>query len=203
MWGILLLASPFILSREGQVLRIKNELAAVSTAFGQEKADEISHSAGLAYKSLFIDTGYLSEKSKFYSRPMTPAESKLDGVMARPTTAFSNATNGYLTALSVNVYGLLLRWGIITHWMLFILPFVVAAFLDGFVTRKVKFAEFGFISPMAYSLSMHFIVFLLFFPLLYLVVPLPVTPYFMPGWAICLGFPLIFMISNTQRLFNG
>ncbi|MFD2274204.1 DUF4400 domain-containing protein [Undibacterium arcticum] len=139
MWGILLLASPFILSREGQVLRIKNELAAVSTAFGQEKKltrSLIQPDWRINLCSLI--PAICPKKSKFYSRPMTPAESKLDGVMARPTTAFSNATNGYLTALSVNVYGLLLRWGIITHWMLFILPFVVAAFLDGFVTRKVK-----------------------------------------------------------------
>ena len=197
-----LLASPLLLSKDGQVNRIKSELEMVGGVFGQEKMDEITQEASSKYKFLFFDTGYLTEQSKLYARPMTPGEKGVEAIR-EPTETFARTTNAYLLALSVNVYGLLVRWGIIAHWMLFILPFLLAAFVDGFVTRKIKFSEFGFISPMAYSFSLHIIIFLLFVPLLYLVAPLPITPYFMPGWAIFMGFPIILMISNTQRLLNG
>jgi hypothetical protein len=202
IWGMFLLASPLLLSMDGQVHRIRDEVNSVTTVFGEAKTTEILTEASTKYKSLFIDTGFLSEKSKLYARQRTTKQEQED-LFAHPTKSLTMVTNGYLQSLSVNVYGLFVRWGITMHWMLFILPFLAAAFLDGFVTRKIKFMDFGFISPMAYSMSLHLIIALSFVPILYLVMPLPISPYFMPGWALVMGFPIILMISNTQRLLNG
>lgn len=201
IWLMALLALPLLLPIEMQTNRIYTEIARTSDVFGKAKADEITMEASETYKALFISTGYLSENNPTYTKPqnINNGTAILDG----PAQVFSRATNSYLTNLSVNVYGMLVRWGVVSHWMLFIFPFVLAAFIDGFVIRKIKFSEFGFISPMAYSISLHFIIFIAFIPMLYLIAPLPITPYFMPGWALCIGLPIMLMISNTQRLLGS
>jgi hypothetical protein len=202
IWAMCLIATPLLTTVDGQVRRIDAELAVTKGVFGDRKTDEISESATAKYRSLFLDTGILTEKARVFTKEAAPEQKKLD-LMNRPADAFASLTNGYLLAFSVNVYGMLVRWGVITHWLLFIAPFLLAAFVDGFVIRKVKFSEFGFMSPMAYSMALHFIIFILFVPMLYLIAPLPITPYFMPGWALCLGLPIMLMISNTQRLLNA
>jgi hypothetical protein len=202
VWGMVLLASPLMLPMEGQIARIKKEIELTRGAFGDAQVAEIIQDASSTYKAIFIETGYLTSNSKVYTKPMT-AEQKQLTILEKTTEKFATVTNGYLTALSVNLYGVMVRWGIFCHWLLFIAPFLVAAFIDGFVVRKIKFSEFGFISPMAYSFSLHGIIFILFIPLLYLIAPLPITPYFMPGWALVLSFPIMLMIANTQRLLNA
>lgn len=202
IWGMLFLVSPLLLSTDGQISRIKLEVESAKGAFGESKTEEIVGKASGHYKTLFIETGLLTEKNKLYTKQIAPGN-KFQELAGGASKSMSHVTNGYLRALSINVYGIMVRWGIILHWLLFIFPFIVAAFADGYVTRKIKFSQFGFISPMAYSLSIHFIVFMLFIPLLYLVAPIPVTPYFMPGWAMIMGLPINLLVSNTQRLFNG
>lgn len=202
IWGMMFLASPLVLSQDGQIARIKDEISSIKLAFGTAKADEIVSDSSGIYRRLFIDTKVLTEENKLYTKS-DDREGTVGGFTAAPARSMSNLTNGYLRALSVNVYGLFIRWNIFLHWSIFILPFIMAAFVDGFVTRKIKFAQFGFISPMAYSFSMHIILFLTFIPLLYLVMPLPITPYFMPTWAMIMAFPINMLVSNTQRLFNG
>lgn len=201
VWLMALLATPLLLSIETQTRRIYAELERTSDVFGKAKAEEITSEASERYKALFINTGYLTEKNPTYTKPQN-IHNKTE-LLDEPAKVFSKATNDYLTNLSVNVYGMLVRWGVVSHWMLFIFPFILASFIDGFVIRKIKFSEFGFISPMAYSMSLHFIIFVAFIPMLYLIAPLPITPYFMPGWALCMGLPIMLMISNTQRLLNA
>lgn len=201
VWGILFLASPLMLSSEGQVRRIQKEIDSVKVAFGSDKTKAIINDANETYRAYFIETGWLSEENKLYTQ-QSSKRNEVDDVVSAGAKAMSNVTNGYLHALSVNVYGFLMRWEIFLHWWLFILPFVVAAFIDGYVTRKIKFSQFGYMSPMAYSMSLHIIVFLIFIPLLYLVAPLPISPYFMPGWAVVMGVPINLLVSNTQRLLN-
>jgi hypothetical protein len=202
IWGIMFLASPLLLATDGQVVRIKSEVSSIRSVFGDLKTDEIVGSASTSYQSMFIKSGILTEQNKLYTKQAEPGN-RFSSLVSKPSQALSSVSNGYLRALSINVYGIMVRWGIILHWLLFIFPFIAAAFSDGFVTRKIKFTEFGFISPMAYSMSLHLIVFMLFVPLLYLVAPLPVTPYFMPGWAMLMALPINLMVANTQRLFNG
>lgn len=201
IWGILFLVSPLLLSTDGQVGRIKDEIRSIEVAFGSGKAKEIVIDTSKIYRTFFIDTGILTEENKLYTR-QSFKQGSVEELTSTSSKELSNATNSYLRALSVNVYGILIRCEIFMHWFIFILPFVAASFVDGFVTRKVKFSQFGYMSPMAYSMSLHFILFLLFIPLLYLVAPLPISPYFMPGWALLMALPINLLVSNTQRLFN-
>ena len=76
----------------------------------------------------------------------------------------------------------------------------VAVVVDGLVIRKVKFATFGYSSPIRFSISAHSMIVVGLLPVLYLVVPLPVTPLFLPFWLLLSAVPIMTLLSNTQRI---
>jgi hypothetical protein len=95
-----------------------------------------------------------------------------------------------------------LRLFIFIVWLLILIPVFVAAVIDGLVQRAIKRAEFGAIRPAAYTLASIVVVPLAMAPLLYLVVPLPISPLVSPLWAVVLALPLSFMVSNMQPIFG-
>jgi len=200
VWMLLFIGTPMIISPASQMNRIKEEIRSVNFVFGTLQEDAIVSSANKTYKSLFLDTGILIENNKLYTKNVVKTR-EFEDIGSNASGMLSSLSNGYLHSLSINIYGLLIRWGIFLHWSIFILPFIVAAFIDGFVVRKIKFTEFGFISPMAYSFSIHVILFLIFIPLAYLVAPIPISAYFMPVWALIIALPINMLVGNTQRLF--
>lgn len=200
-WFLILLVVPFVLGTEQQLKRIRTEVDDVTVAFGPAKTKDLVDSASALYSAIFVQTGLLSQENKLYAKPAEDRVKTMPG--ANGANALTTATNSYFVAFSMNIYGVLLRWGITWHWAVFILPFLAAAFVDGFVIRKVKLSEFGYISPMAYSLSLHSVIFLLAIPFVYLVVPLPLTAYFMPMWALAVAVPVMLMVANTQRLLKA
>ena len=85
-------------------------------------------------------------------------------------------------------------------WLPYIAPFFIAAILDAAVSRRIKFSSFGYSSPIKFSVASHMLIVIVFLPILYLVIPLPVTPLFIPFWALISAVPVMTVISNTQRV---
>lgn len=197
---LVVLGAPILLTAEQQTGRVEHELEMTVAAFGEKKTEQLQQITNDEYLFLFSSSASKNQTGLQDNRiEGRQSHTPLD----RVGHLIKAISNGYLYKFSLEIYGLLLRFHILMHWIGIVSPFLIAAIVDGFVTRKIKYREFGYISPLSYSVSLHFLILACAFPAFYLVVPIPITPYFIPGWALVLGLPLILLISNTQRLFSS
>ena len=100
------------------------------------------------------------------------------------------------------MFVIVLRLFIFLLWAVILLPVFIAAIIDGFVQRAIKRAEFGAIRPAAYTLLSMVVIPLAMAPLIYLVIPLPISPLVSPLWALVMALPLSAMVSNMQPIFG-
>lgn len=157
---------------------------------------------------------WLQDKSAFIFDVYSPADavgrSAVRGtemaltkrVVAGPGVAITNAFNSYVEGLVLNFFVVALRFLIFALWFLILLPVFIAAVVDGFVQRAIKREEFGAIRPAAYSLTSMIVIPLAMAPLVYLALPVPVTPLVSPMWALAMVLPLSSMVSNSQPIFG-
>lgn len=119
-----------------------------------------------------------------------------------PGEAMSIMFNSYLQGLVLESFVASMRLAIALVWIVVLSPLLFAAAFDGFMQRAIKRSEFGKIRPATFSVASMLVVPLIAAPLLYLVVPIPVSPLIAPAWAFVLCLPLSVLIANTQPLFG-
>jgi hypothetical protein len=123
-------------------------------------------------------------------------------VVSGPGVAITHAFNSYVEGLVLNFFVVTLRFFIFALWFLILLPVFVAAVIDGFVQRAIKRDEFGAIRPAAYSLTSMIVIPLAMAPIVYLSLPVPISPLVSPMWALLMALPLSSMVSNSQPIFG-
>ena len=178
--------------------RVVHELGMIESVLGKAETTKVTTLATNIYNAVFIETGFL-QTSK---RAMVTEEEKAhsEEAFGQSLRNLSNRTNDYLLGLSALCFASLVRIAIFFAWLPYVLPFFLAAMVDAVVRRKVKFATFGYSSPIKFSVAVHLLIIVLFLPILYLVAPLPVTPLFIPFWALISAIPMMTAIANTQRV---
>lgn len=133
----------------------------------------------------------------------TRGEQRLTQQVAGPVgMGFSKAYNSYLQGLILQGYVLTIRAAIVTFWLLFLLPMFVATVYDGLMLRAIKRAEFGSIRPATFTLAGLLVIPLLTLPVLYLTIPVSLSPLLAPMWAAIVALPLSILVSNSQPLFG-
>lgn len=159
-------------------------------------------------------TDWLQEKASVVFGVYTPAGTVGDAairgkdmaltkrVVSGPGVAITHAFNSYVEGLVLNFFVVTLRFFIFALWFLILLPVFVAAVIDGFVQRAIKRDEFGAIRPAAYSLTSMIVIPLAMAPIVYLSVPVPISPLVSPLWALLMALPLSSMVSNSQPIFG-
>lgn len=201
IWLILLIvafiAMPLMMKPHAIMSRVMGELEMMQMVLGTDDANKITRSATTWYNAFFVDTGLIDSTSKAY---VSESEKNASQTFFGGATRIVDVTNGYLLSFAAQAYAMMIRLFIILSWLPFIFPFMLAVVIDGMVTRRIKMESFGFASPIAYSLALHTIIVIVFFPALYLLLPIPVTPLFMPFWALAIAFPVSMLIGNTQRV---
>lgn len=201
LWLILLLVSfiamPLMIKQQTIMARVMGELEMIQSVFGAEDTSKLAHSATVWYNALFVDTGLIDSTSKAH---VSQSEKDTGQIFFGGAVRITDVTNGYLLSFAAQAYAMMIRLFIILSWLPYIFPFMLAVVVDGMVARKIKFESFGFSSPIAYSLALHAIIVIVFFPTLYLLLPIPVTPLFMPFWALAIALPVSMLIGNTQRV---
>ena len=193
---LLFLATPVF--RDGQALEAvaTGELALTRQVFGSATGEWLGKRARLVYR--------------LYTPAAAVARARIEGEgMARtrrivpgPGTSMTLTYNSYVQGLVLSLYVACLRALIVLLWLLVLLPVFAAAVVDGFVQRAIKRAEFGAIRPAAFSIASLVVIPLAMGPLLYLVLPFPVTPLVAPLWALALALPLSWLVSNSQPVFG-
>ena len=178
--------------------RVLHEIAMIESALGKTETRNVTESAANNYKALFEDTGLV----KTTRRAMVTEEEKSasEAMFGGSVRAITDRTNDYVLGFSALCYAMLVRLAIVLAWLPYIAPFFLAVIVDSVVTRRVKFETFKSSSPIKFSVAGHMIIVVLFLPVLYLVVPLPVTPLFIPFWTLLSSLPVMILIANTQRV---
>lgn len=202
VWLILLLLGAFLvpaLSSSTDIMRrVLRELDLIETVLGKNETAALTRSASDVYNELFVATGLIETTQKAL---VSKAEQKTsEGIFGMSTTKLSDATNDYILGLSALCFASLVRILIFGTWLPYIAPFFIAVIADGYVRRQIKMVSFGYTSPVLYSLALHSMIVMVFLPILYLIVPVPLSPILIPFWALFAAVPVMTMISNTQRL---
>lgn len=195
---VALFAGPLFITPGHQLSRIESEVNSALDIFGMQTASEIVESSKSAYNSFFVSSGLLAfaDDNLTVDQENMASSSRLFGGFTR----VAQSTNDWLLSTTYAFYGLFIRLGIMWQWCFYMLPLFIGAIVEGMVRRKIKYAGFGFSPPIAYTGALHGIIALLGLPLIYLLIPLPVTPYFMPFWTLILAIAVLGFMENFQRL---
>jgi hypothetical protein len=190
---------PLVQSKDDTLERITNEINNTTFLMGTVSSGQIVGQANALFDSAFVKTGVIDFSS--YGKTSQAALEKqritpIGGTVER----FSLRVNDYIDSLIAQCYGLILRLVLMCQWLPYIAPFAFAVIVHGITLRNIKFDTGGIISPMVYSTALHMMVVIFFFPLLYLIIPLVLTPLFVPYWLILSAIPTIAVLSNIQRV---
>lgn len=195
--AIAFLGWPALTDAPSIMKQVQTEFGMMTNVFGKEETHRIAKDGNQAYKAIFHDSGMFKSINDIYVTSESISET---GKVLPASNVLAITTNNYWLTFSANVYRMALRVYVLGIWFPYILPFLLAVFIDGGVLRRIKLATYGYMSPMRYSLGMHLVIATTFFPLLYLVAPIPVSPYFPPYWALMMALPSVLMLSNVQRM---
>lgn len=202
LWIILIavciLGMPAISSPKDIMNRVIHELGMIEQVLGKAETTRVTTSATTIYNALFVETGFVGATKK----AMVTEEEKLhsESMFGQSVRGISDQTNNYLLGFSALCFASLVRIVIFIAWLPYMAPFFLAAILDAAVSRRIKFFSFGYSSPIKFSAASHMLIVIVFLPILYLVLPMPVTPLFIPFWALISAIPVMTVISNMQRV---
>lgn len=172
------------------------EMQLTRNTFGDRTADWLQEKASLVF-GVYTPAGTVGEAA-IRGKDMELTKRVVPG----PGVAITHAFNSYVEGLVLNFFVVTLRFFIFGLWFLILLPVFVAAVIDGFVQRAIKRDEFGAIRPAAYSLTSMIVIPLAMAPIVYLSVPVPISPLVSPLWALLMALPLSSMVSNSQPIFG-
>ena len=191
-----LLAVPAFLPPESAQARLTSEYDSSALIFGEQKVGDITQHANSAYQTVvgglglenLIESGYVKRKDV---EDLQIAKG-LNNVM-------SITTNRYLESMLLQIYGVFFRGALMLHWLVYVGVFLIAAIVDGAMQRKVKQELIQMNAPIKFALGLHAAIFMVFLPLAYLLLPIAVTPWFMPIWAVVIAYPMAKAIANAVK----
>lgn len=192
----LFLLNPLVRDGDAMERFVVRELQMTRDTFGDKTADWLEGKAGVIY-GLYMPAETVSD-SQIRGKDMDLTRRLVGG----PGVAITKSFNSYVQGLVLNFYIAALRFFIFGVWFLVLLPVFFAAVIDGFVQRAIKRSEFGAIRPAAYSLTSMVVIPMAMAPLVYLSLPVPISPLVSPMWALLMILPLSAMVSNSQPIFG-
>lgn len=195
---VLFLLVPLLSSPEVQWGNATKELQMVTSAFGLADATEMATTANNAYETIFVKSGFIAFTRGGYVTENDKQHATMP--MGGGLGSTVRTTNGYLDTLAAMVYVVLLRAVMMLNWIPFIFPFLIGVAAEGYMSRKIKFAEFGEFGATVFAGAVHLLVLMLMLPVVYLFLPYPITPLFMPVWILLSAVPMVLAISNANQI---
>lgn len=204
IWIVLFMAAfwsvPIFVSADASKLRIQKELETVYHQFGEQAHNQIVDGSNALYQSLIVNTGL--HQFVLNRTVSNAAQKQTEQLLGQTVTVSSNATNNYLSNALANWYGLTLRVQILLIWLPLVIPFLLGAVVDGYVARKIKLSSIGFFSANAFSATSHLLIGLCCLPVLYLIAPMVMSPFWIPLMAVIGAIALRIFIRNAQRFWD-
>ena len=199
LFVVCLLISPLMRKGPAMVDFAKNEIQATQNAFGPIFGAWILGSVDALYKNSPAAVVSKTAKGAVTEKEQ---EQRLSKNLGKGIQGLIGMANSYFTGVVLAAYIACLRLLILACWFGMLAPVLIAALLDGFSQRAIKQYEFGSIRPAAFSILAMIVIPFCFAPLLYLTIPLPVSPSIVPAWIFLGCIPLSMLIANTQPIFG-
>lgn len=194
---VLIVALPALMSADRIERRVHEEAVWAREAFGEERMNRIIERANGAWRSVVGESGV---QEKITAKPQTEAGGAAQKGIRRAKKSLYDLTSGYLASLSTQLYAVFLRGAILLEWFSVIGVFLVAVCVDGYTRRRIKMATGGLSSPVMFSWASHSMIAVALSPVVYILIPVSVTPLFMPWWAMAMAMPLSLAIANAVRV---
>jgi len=180
--------------RERVVAQIQEEYRQTINVMGEQNAELIYASADANFRSMIVDTGIFRESYRMF---VPDGKRDMDGinVMGRGITWFEERLNAFWAV----VFRSFQRLSLFNTWLPYALLLLVPAAVDGWEQRAIKRDTFGYTSPFRYAIAYYGIVLLLVFPVVYFLLPFPLSPLLPPMWALVATAAIVTMAANTQK----
>lgn len=195
LFAILLLVLPFFTPAWSIKNRIDNELQSVRSLLGDETTNQIIESANLANRFFVDSTGIGSALAKMYS----PDDEK-NMLMGPSGNYAATFTNTWLLSFTLTLYMAFLRFFMMLGYAGFGLIFLVGVAIDGLCSKYIRGAEAKGNSPVVFGWAMHAFLAVFFIPLIYLVVPLALSPMLIPSIIVLLSLLIWVVIVYSARV---
>lgn len=191
------LVVPALMSPETARGRIEREFQSSTAIFGAQRASAITERANGAYDALVEGLGIAHTLRRGFT---TRADHDQMMIGKKPAVTMASFVNNYLQTMMTQIYGVFFRGSLMIQWLAYVGAFLVAAFVDGLVQRRVKQETLAMNAPVKFAYAFHTVIVIIFSPLAYLLLPFAVTPWFMPIWAVAISYPMAKAIANAVRM---
>ena len=194
----IMLAVPIIATPSDMWQNARAELQMINGAFGSHDTAKISSGATSVYNAIFVSTGLIETTQK--ARVSQDERELGEAVLGSPSRILTGLSNNYIDTFGALTYVVVLRLLIMLSWLPFILPFLAGAVGEGISRRRIKYATFGQYGAALYAGAAHLSVLVIVLPVLYFMAPFPVTPYFVPFWALVAALPIVVSVANASQI---
>lgn len=176
---------------------IVKDVAEFRRSLGEDEAKAIVTRSKSAYRAIFLD----SLMPGIAYNVLHTDDAQIASARGTPTAGIALAsmhTNNWVRNVWLGGYKLLLRLNALWVWVPALLPFTLAAFVDGMLTRRRKDYTFGYTDPVKYNIATHMMVFVVGMALLTLVAPLSIYALALPLIGIAIAIPITVLMANFQ-----
>ena len=195
---LVVLGGPFITTTESVRESIGREYGYMKSSLGDEAAREIIQSTNNIYQRVFLTSDIVPTLQKHSSEE---ARREVIGeTLGRPVQGFAGTMSDYLLTVSTQCYLLIARMVMLWKWLPFVVPFVIAAMIDGWTQHRVKTMSVRVSNPIAGKLASHLMVITIMVPILYAIIPFAVSPSLMLIWLAWAAFPIMLSASEMSPI---
>lgn len=199
LFAICLFISPLLRKGESMTQFVQQEIRVTEETFGPVFSNWILTSVDALFKNSPA-AGVVAVAR--YGVTSKEREDRLSQKLGKGAHWMIKSANSYFTGVMLAAYVACIRLLINICWFGMLAPVLIAALMDGFAERAIKQYKFGTFRPAAFSLMAMIIVPFIFAPLLYLTIPVSISPAIIPVWVFLGCLPLSMLIANTQPIFG-
>lgn len=202
-----LFLSPFLRSGESMMKFVQEEVAQTSQVLGPRfggwviaNVDRLFDSPAVAAMVAVAKRGTTSQERQKEIRHGDRDKGLVP--LGEGAAAMASAANSFYTGFILACYILCIRLLIVLVWFGLLSPVLAAAITDGFTQRAIRYHEFAMQRPAAFSLMALIVVPVAFGPLLYLTIPMSISPAIVPALVCLACMPLALLIAHAQPVFG-
>ncbi|MGI9295060.1 MAG: DUF4400 domain-containing protein [Pseudomonadales bacterium] len=175
--------------------QIAKEKDSVHAYLGGDTASHIGKRADESFQSLFVDTQVVDG---LYGYLIPNAKTPKHGTEVLAPWFFSWLDDSLQTFWWV-AYQAIYRLILFSEWMPYLGILLLAAIVDGLVERKIRKKTGDYANSVRYRAGVRALLVLVIIPLLYLTLPISVSPLIVPIWIFSVSIVLMLVAGNAQH----
>ncbi len=174
------------------------ERAWLQTGLGKETSNAVAARTERWYGTLFVDPGLVDAIYRI-TLPSPDDVSRAGALSPLASLPLWSWVKGRLDLVWAGVYQALLRLALLVAWSPFLGLLAAAAWLDGWVRRRIRQSGFTYASPLAHAYASRGIAGLLLLGGLVLFLPVPLPALGVPTMGAVLALLIGIAVANAQK----